>query len=47
MMVATFKDPADLNSASHLRTYSRFVTVIWLFAAQALVILALLAHFFA
>lgn len=47
MMVTTFKDPADPNLASHLRTYSRFVTGIWLFAAQALVILAVVAHFFA
>ena len=46
-MVTTFKDPADPNFADHLGTYSRFVTGIWLFAAQALVILAVLAHFLA
>jgi hypothetical protein len=40
-------DPSDADFAYHVETYRSFVKLSFLFAAHALVILALLAYFFA
>ena len=40
-------DPSDADFAYHVETYRSFVKYSFFFAAHALVILALLAYFFA
>jgi hypothetical protein len=46
-MAVAQHDPSDADFAYHVETYRSFVKYSFLFAAHALVILALLAYFFA
>ena len=46
MAIAAY-DPSDTDYAYHVETYRSFVKYSFFFAAHALVILALLAYFFA
>ena len=46
MAVAAY-DPSDTDYAYHVETYRAFVKYSFIFAAHVLVVLALLAYFFA
>ena len=46
-MAVAEHDPSDADFADHVETYRSFVKYSFFFAAHALVILALLAYFFA